>query len=136
MKRAYNFGSSRLLVDLGADRQRLVPLAQDVAIQRGEAVAESLVHIAAVRSLQTRRVDGRRPLVIDRAAVLRALERWFREVEPIYATASVRKAKNNFPEEARVLETYAQSFRVANAARFTLAHLPEIHQRYTFLPGP
>ena len=109
MKRTSNFQPSRLLVDLGKDRQLLVAIAQEVAIQRGRAVAESLFHIAAVRSLQTSPELGARALL--------------------------RKAKSNFPEEARVLETYAQSFRVANAARFVLAHLPEIHQRYSFLAG-
>lgn len=42
---------SEQVADLGAKNERLVPLAQDVAIQRGVAVAETLFNIAAIRSL-------------------------------------------------------------------------------------
>jgi hypothetical protein len=42
---------SARVVDLGPNAERLVPVAQDVAIARGVAVTEAMFHIAAIRSL-------------------------------------------------------------------------------------
>lgn len=43
---------SERVAELGPNDDRLLPFAQDVAIQRGVAVAESLFDMAAIRSLQ------------------------------------------------------------------------------------
>ena len=50
MSRTRLYGVSGRVVDLGPDRENLVPLAEDVAIERGVAIAESLFAMAAIRS--------------------------------------------------------------------------------------
>jgi hypothetical protein len=245
MQRTKIYGPSKQLIDLGPDKENLVPIAQDIAILRGRAVAETMFHIAAIRSLQpvsagsaaahvtcqaahvqscsategqqaahllpgqiligghpvwalaattTRELHGdvdrlkqqtmlcfaltnvlpalfnradseaegtgataavqtlkplfgevvgslwrgahvhpARPLVIDRAAVDTALQRWFREVSAVYRDAAGRKAARQRLDEARVLTTYADSFQVANVMRFVTQHLPQVYQRYSFI---
>ncbi len=79
------------------------------------------------------RVDASRPLAIDRDATFAALGAWFRNITAVYSDASKRKAGRARTDEARVLERYAESFRVANPSRFVLAELPAIYQRYHFV---
>ena len=43
---------SDLVIDLGPNNANLVPLAQDVALDRARAVSEVMCHLAAIRSLQ------------------------------------------------------------------------------------
>jgi hypothetical protein len=241
MHRDKIFGPSGRLVELGPDHANLVPLAQDVAIQRAVCVVEALFLIGAIRNLQgasgsaravvqcvaahvqscsaqygqqaahllpgqilinsqpvwllattqqsslasevvrlkqqtmmcfaatnvlpalvnradseaegtgagtatealkplfgqvvqelwhTARARAERPLSVDRDAVFNALQRWFSQISPVYSEAAGRKAERKRLDEARVLSTYADSFRVANVARFVMAHAPQIYQRY------
>jgi hypothetical protein len=242
MTREMNYGPSQRLLDLGPNLQNLVPVAQDVAIARGQLVAQVLFEIAAIRSLQltaahpecaivtcvaahvqtssaqhqqqaahllpgqimigaepvwmlakhpdaalsaevsrlahqtrmcfawtnvlpalfniadseaegtgrvgaaqtlkplfasivqtlwkTARVDPAQPLTIDRAATLTALRRWFEQVTRVYLDAASRKAARGRQDEARVLTTYADSFKVANVGRFVLANIAAQYHRY------
>jgi hypothetical protein len=100
-----------------------------------------------VRQLWTSsRVDAARPLVVDREAVLGAVGSWFSEVNRVYRQAAELKAgKANRGDsehasgaesralEARVLETYAESFSVANVARFIASEAPHLQSAYASL---
>jgi hypothetical protein len=59
MRRIRIHGISRLSVDLGKDKENLKPLAEDVAIHRGTLIAETLFHIAAIRSLHSKAASVR-----------------------------------------------------------------------------
>jgi len=99
----------------------------------GEAPAEALKPLfgAVVQDLwRNARVNPASPLVLDRVAVYAALERWFSEISRIYREASRRKAERGRADEASVLESYGESFRVANVGRFLQARTPQLYQRY------
>lgn len=112
---------------------------------RADTEAEGTGEIAAAQTLKPlfgtltqqlwreARVDPARPLVIDREVTIETLRAWFRNISNVYADAAHRKAGRGRTEEARVLETYSDSFRVANPSRFVIAELPALYQRYRFL---
>jgi hypothetical protein len=78
-------------------------------------------------------VDPARPLTIDRKATLAALGSWFRQISIVYADAERRKRARGRTDEADVLATYADSFRVANPGRFVAANVAQILERYPSL---
>ncbi len=245
MSRTKVYGRSRQVIHLGEDRERVVPIAQDIAIARGAQVAEALFDMAAIRSLQTdprhganasvlceraqvqacsakggqqaahllpgqivvnglpvwelartadpalasdvgklqartqmcfaatnvlpalfnkadteaegrgvptptqrlkplfgtvvqgmwrqARVAAELPLCVDRSAVETALRSWFMRISDVYLDAAGRKAEAQHLDEARVLVTYADSFKVANPGRFIDSNLRFIRDRYDFL---
>jgi hypothetical protein len=51
MAREKNYSQSEQQIDLGANNQDIEPFAHEVAIKRGEQVAITMFHIAAIRSL-------------------------------------------------------------------------------------
>jgi hypothetical protein len=91
------------------------------------------------------RVDPARPLVVDRANVIRAMGHWFAAVNGIYQSAERLKrtaaaserdpaARQRRTDEADVLAAYADSFRVAaEPTRFVRTHLGWIDQVYRWL---
>jgi hypothetical protein len=245
MSRTKVYGTSQQVIDLGPDRKKIVPIAQDIALARGAQVAEVLFDMAAIRSLQTdarhgagasvicerahvqacsakegqqaahllpgqilvnglpvwelarttdpklasevhklqartqmcfaatnvlpalfnkadteaegrgiatptqrlkplfgtvvqgmrrqARVGAELSMCVDRQAVESALRSWFMQVSAVYLDAAGRKAEARRMEEARVLATYADSFRVANPGRFVDSQLRFIRDRYEFL---
>jgi hypothetical protein len=102
----------------------------------GESAADRLKPLfgAVVQTLwRTAVVDPARPLTIDRKATLAALGSWFQQITSVYQDAARRKALRGYPDEARVLTTYADSFRVANPGRFVAANVAQILARYPSL---
>jgi antitoxin (DNA-binding transcriptional repressor) of toxin-antitoxin stability system len=129
----------------------LLPAAVNRADSVGEADhAES--PLAGLKSQLAARVQqlwnggvfpANQPLVVDRQAVHTALAGWFRDLNHVYAAAAVRKrraaeaAKGTDRErsarrrtEARVLETYAAGFVVANVARFVESHAQAVAREF------
>jgi hypothetical protein len=95
---------------------------------------------------RTARTDPAQPLVIDRHAVITALQGWFSAVNSCYDRAADRKllayqtavvnsggTADNRHREMRILATYADSLLVANPARFISAHAPYLDSMYRFL---
>lgn len=102
----------------------------------GESASERLKPLfgAVVQDFwRTAIVDPKRPLTIDRKAALAALGAWFTQVTLVYQDAAARKAVRGRAEEARVLLTYARSFRVTNPGRFVAARSGQILERYPAL---
>lgn len=244
MSRTRLYGVSGRVVDLGPDRENLVPLAEDVAIERAVMVAEALFAMAAIRSLHDDAATGRKAsvqcvaarvqqcsaaegqqaahllpgqilvngrlvwdlaitsdpeltsdvrsiqlrlvecfaktnvlpalfnradseaegtgvgtpherlkplfgavvedmwrsletspdarLVVDRKTVLAALGTWFSQISKVYLDAAARKADRGRLDEARVLVTYGDSFKVASPARFVESNLRWLRERYSF----
>ena len=118
--------------------------AENSAQDRGFAGLKELFRLAVQNLWSNVRVDAASPLAIDRAAVLASLKIWFRQINEVYDMASARKqeaarvahdsnTKAAREDEARVLAVYADSFKVANPARFVEAHVRDISQRYAVL---
>ena len=95
---------------------------------------------------RTARVDAAQPLVIDRHAVITALQGWFRAVNDCYERAADRKRlaalaalpvhavkADERDRERRILATYADSLLVASVPRFVSAHAPHLDSLYRFL---
>ena len=95
---------------------------------------------------RTARTEQAQPLVIDRHAVLTALQTWFRDVNDCYERAADRKREawtvgtleqnprsDDRRRESTILATYADSLKIVNVARFINARLPEIESQYRFL---
>lgn len=58
MSREQSYGTTGLDLDLARDTARLVALVEDAAIARGAAVSAVMFHMAAIRSLHTKRPHG------------------------------------------------------------------------------
>lgn len=58
MSREHARGTTSMDLDLARDTARLVALVEDAAIARGGAVSAVMFHMAAIRSLHTRRPNG------------------------------------------------------------------------------
>jgi hypothetical protein len=108
--------------------------AEQMASEAGGGLKHSFGE--TVRSMwSTARVDPAHPLLVDRAAVLRALGGWFTTVNRVYTAAAQLKqasaarasnadAKQRRQDEAQVLTVYANSFKVAaDPSRFVNRHL-------------
>lgn len=63
MSRITTNRQSTIKIVLGADDQKLAPIAQDVAIARAATVCEAMFHLAAIRSLQRSADCGANALV-------------------------------------------------------------------------
>ncbi len=129
----------------------LLPAAVNRADSAGEA-DNAQSPLAGLKSQLATRVQqlwssgvfpANAPLVVDRQAVHAALAGWFHDLNHVYAAAAVRKrqaanrAKGHDTErnarrraEARILETYASSFVVANVGRFVESHAQAVARQY------
>jgi hypothetical protein len=133
-------------------RTNVLPALFNRADSQAERMAADtsggLKHLFAqtVRAMwSSARVDQERPLVIDRAAVLKSLGAWFVTVNHVYTTAAQLKqlsaarasdasTRQRRQDEAQVLSVYANSFKVAaNPSNFVRSHLGWIDSVYRFL---
>jgi hypothetical protein len=58
MSREKSYGTTGIELDLTRDTARLIALVEDAAIARGAAVSAVMLHMAAIRSLHTKRPHG------------------------------------------------------------------------------
>lgn len=82
-------------------------------------------------------------LAVDRSAMLMALSYWFSMANDAYAQAANRKRiraesatgerRNRRMNEFKVLETYANSFKVVNIASFMNRYCGSVYFRYPFI---
>jgi len=70
MSRRYSYASTGIELDVAADIARIVALAEDVAIDRGAAVAAAMFHLAAIRTVCTGKAFGANASVQCVAAAL------------------------------------------------------------------
>jgi hypothetical protein len=63
MSREKSYGTTGLELDLTRDTARLIALVEDAAIARGAAVSAVMFHMAAIRSLHTKRPHGEKAAV-------------------------------------------------------------------------
>jgi|GEM_PF-2024519 len=93
---------------------------------------------------KSQRFVASRPLTVDRDGVLHALSGWFAGLNRAYESAAVLKrqaaalagdanARERRTLEASVLETYAQSFKIVNVARFVQKEIGAVYRRYDWL---